>query len=415
MLLLGIVSVTLTVILVLIAVVISLVGKNEVEQDTSNGTSRFGGGKRDPWQNFGLVYNTPNLVRAVVGWDEHEGDIIDIIANVDGKKYDGEKDELVDLPPGETKYDGENTFEKFARDYLSRRIYGLPFIRKIRPVEVDRVVQKPSAPGVKRTLGEELEASTEIRYGIYGVFPRQTNLSDLDAGDKTRFSVNTTATIYLVKPRLAFSVYKDNFLQMIDKQIRAFMKSKAVSGDYDAFLKSQKEFKENDLAPLNALLITIGFGCSLLTSTDPELHPDIQTSMEAETKAKQKAKAAREEAAGERDSQVIRAEGERKAKIIEAEGTKRSTILKAEGDAEAIEKIAKAKRARVAELFAEFKGKAFSDSDALRMATDLVSAEFNAEAVANHQGALVMGQGSPVQMSVSTSRERIIEPAGEKK
>src|ERR1035437_10051069 len=49
------------------------------------------------WQYFGLVDDTPNMIRAVVAGNENKGPIIRYIANVTGMKYDPDQKMLVPL------------------------------------------------------------------------------------------------------------------------------------------------------------------------------------------------------------------------------------------------------------------------------------------------------------------------------
>ena len=100
LILLGILSVTFSLLIFVVGLVINIIGKVKKETENTDAGKVYGGGKRDPWQDLGLVYRTTNLIRASVVWDENEGDIKEIFANVEGKRYDAEKDEMVDLLRG---------------------------------------------------------------------------------------------------------------------------------------------------------------------------------------------------------------------------------------------------------------------------------------------------------------------------
>lgn len=397
--LLGIISISLTIILIGIGIAISLFGMAKGGKRSTDEPQVYGGGRRDPLQDFGLVYRTTNIIRASVGWDENEGDIIDILVNVQGKKYDVEKDELVSLAPGEDPFADETPLDWFARTYLSRWVYGLPFIHKIRPIKVDRVVEKASDPSRNRKLAEDLEASTVIRYGLYGVFPRPMHLADMDSRDNTRFSVNILATIEVVKPRLVFSRYANNFMPMIDAQLRAFMKDRISSKKYDEYVDDDTEFTEDKLDGLNRLLITVGFKCTLLTESDPELHPEVQTAKE------QKFRAVEAAAAG-----IIAAEGLRDSKMRIADGDLYAAQKKAEGIAYELTRLAQAYGDQVNQIYTSYKGKGFNDEDALRMTHEQITLRISAEAIGKNTGVWAPGNGAGIQLSVPTTREKIVEP-----
>ncbi len=385
MLTLIVITAILFIFLLFVALIVRLVGTmrgQNGEQTTKNVAEamHFGGGKKDPLQGFGIVHKTPNLIRAVVAGDEHQGDILGYISTVEGMDY-GNKILKIDVPP---------QIEWAVRFFLGRQVYGFPIIRKIRPLTVDRVVEKPTKPGEKRGLAEELESSTDIRYGLYGRFPRRTHHGAMDTRNKVRFAVNSLANLEVFDPEPIFTVYKDNFLQVVDTQIGSFLKALIVSGTYEHYLDGQKKFSEGNLDELNKLLRPVGLRCTMLTLSDPELHPEIQAAMQREAEAGQDAK----------------------AQIIKAEAQKRADTLVSEGQAAAIRNLAEAKGKRAKEIYAQIRSAYFSDNDAMVAAMAQVEKEFIAQAVQNHAGTLVLGGNSGLPFAVTEpATERVIEPA----
>ncbi|MFZ2523331.1 MAG: hypothetical protein WAW92_03005 [Minisyncoccia bacterium] len=361
------------------------------------------GGVYDPLQRFGAVHWTPNLIRAVVTGDDHSGPIVGIVT-APGRKYvpngapgDPKKkfvdDDTTTVPLDQSSWKrmdrllNESFAQWIVRVILGRRIYGFPFVHKLRPLWIDRVTERATVPGEARTLEETLEASPELRYGLYEYFQRPTILANRDAGDNTRFTVKITTFIETLDPIPTFKIHPDNFLQMIDAAVAGFKKQGIVNKDYDDYRKSQtKELKLADLADLNSLLEVLGFRAYLLIEDDPQLHPANQLARDREANAKA-------------DANVVKTETEAKAKAIErlAEANKKSAILAAEAKARAIEletaatekqikAYAAAHGQEVVDIFNAFKGKGFSEDEALKMTHEQILERVRSAAVSGFQG-----------------------------
>ena len=74
--------------------------------------------------------------------------------------------------------------------------------------------------------------------------------------------------------------------------------------------------------------------------------PDVVHSMHQQMQAERTRRAVVTEAQGVREAAITRAEGDKQSAILEAEGRRQSQVLDATGQAEAIERLAEAERAR---------------------------------------------------------------------
>ncbi len=86
------------------------------------------------------------------------------------------------------------------------------------------------------------------------------------------------------------------------------------------------------------------------------------------------------------------------AVIIEAEGKKAAAILTAQGEAEGITLKAKAEAQRPAEMIKVYTQNGLTGPEATRVATSLVIAELNANAIAQHKGAYAPGSGMQIAL-----------------
>lgn len=340
-------------------------GENE-DQKTHDEVKSF-------WQYFGLVDDTPNLIRAVVAGNEDKGPIVGYLTD-GSSKFDPILKRLVPIAPGEDPYADENPLEKILRTKFGKRIYGWPLISNIRPLQIDRVV-KAKTTTQKLKLADQLSASSVKRYGLKEKIFRPTYHDDLDTTDGTRFSVTSYATLRVFNPEPAFTIYSDDLLPNISEIISGLISSKVLPYDWEHYKETRREgIHLDELTALNLKLEPLGVEITQLTMSDPEVNDDMQAALEAEKKAERAAA----------------------AKIREGTGQRYFDIQIAEGQSVAIERLAKAKAARISELVAFYERKGILVEKAVEMANDLVAREFTAESIAKLQGTYAPGLGAGV-------------------
>lgn len=359
-----------------------------------NGDKKTSDEVKSVWQYLGLVDDTPNMFRAVVAGNEDKGPIIGYITNLDGVKYDPQLKRTVPLkivgtdakgnPIFEDVFSNESWFEGILRKRFGKRVYGVPFLNNIRPLEIDRVVRAKTAtpeqtnlakqPTQKIPLANQLSASSVKRYGLKEKIFRPTYHDDLDTTDGTRFSVISYATLRVFNPEPAFIVYSDDLLPNISEIISGLISLKVLPNDWEYYKKTGKEIQPHELDYLNHKLEPMGVEITQLTMSDPEVNADMQASLEEEKKAERTAAAKRKLGEGERD-------------FIK---------LTAEGKALGIERLAKAKASRFKELVDLYTSRGISDRTAVEMANDLIAKEFTAKAIAKLTGTYAPGLGSGV-------------------
>lgn len=368
----GLLSITITAILVLSSLYSLLTRKNGQDGTTGN-KGKAQDEVKDFWQSFGLVDDSPNLIRAIVAGNENTGPIIGYMSNLQGRIVNSSTGEVRHLNPDEDQYAGENPFEKFIRTTFGKRVYGYPLIRSIKPLTIDRVVKKDtSKANESNDLSKQLDATFVRRYGLYGDILRPTYHTDVDTKDGIRFSVNSYSVIEVTNAEPAFKIYPDSFLQTISDIISGFVSSKVIMmtwEEYKAKGVSGRKFDDSELVELNSLLKPLGVRVTQFTMSDPQLNKEIQRVMEIRATAEETAK----------------------AKIKEGEGQKGFLINEGEGKAWAIERLAVAKKRRFTELVDMYVANGFSTVAAAQKASDMIAAEFNAEAIGNLKGTYVPG------------------------
>ena len=328
------------------------------------------------WQYLGLVDNTPNLFWAVVAGDEEKGPIVGYMANVEGMRCDWATGLLTPLAVGENPYAGESEIEKFIRVTFGKRVFGWPIIRSIRPVYIERTVRSGVSTDVA-TLSGQLESSVVKRYGLRVEIFRPTLHTDVDTSDGKRFTVISYAIVDVVDPRPAFTVYKRGLLETVSEKIASFFSVKVLGMTWEDYkLQGTADAKFN-ASELDATLFPLGVKVRQLTVSDPELNAAIQAAIDK-----------RATAVEEKATRVIASEGDREARINVATG-----------EAQAIEKIAVAKRKRVEELVTLYKANGVDQVEAVKMANIQVAAEFTAEAISKLTGTYVAGNAG-VQIGV---------------
>jgi hypothetical protein len=185
--------------------------------------------------------------------------------------------------------------------------------------------------------------------------------------------------------------------------------------EYKKDRETGEKFK--DLGPLNDVLRPLGVRVIALPFSDPEITEEskqLQEALQLQKIGKEKGRAAVAEAEGLADAQRLKAKGMKDASISIAEGEAEATWIKGEAQAQVIERVAKANGMQIAEFYRRFQDGAFSDAEAMRMATELIQSGLNAEAVGKLTGVYAPGGGAPVQLSVPVKRESVMVPAGEK-
>lgn len=346
-------------------------------EDGRTGSGKPKDEKKGFWQYFGLVDNSPNLFRAVVAGNESSGPVIKIIATFKDMRYDPKLKRLVPLKAWESQYPDENMFEEFVRVAFGKLYYGLPFIRNVKPLYIDRVVDKDTNAAAGQSLENQLEASMVKRYGLYREIQRPTYHKNVDTKDGVRFNVNSYAFIEVENPEPAFEIYADNLLQTISKIISGFVSSKVILMDWDEYKTAGEKgnkFSKTDIEELNILLNKLGLKVTQLTMSDPEANESVQEALERKKKAQ-------EDAA---------------AKRLQGEGEKDYLISVGEGNARVIERIAKANAERFNQLIELYTKNGLSKKDAVDKANAMIAAEFNADAIGKLTGTYAPGLGSGV-------------------
>jgi regulator of protease activity HflC (stomatin/prohibitin superfamily) len=376
-------SIFLTVMFTVIALFLLLTQKRKGADGTTGNLRGPEDEVKDIWQSLGLVDDSPNLIRAKVAGNENTGPILEYFGNVRGKKV--EPNGVVrPLHPNEDHYADETDIEALIRTTFGKRVYGLPIIRNIRPLTIDRVVVKDT----ERTLldpAQELTASFVKRYGLYENFLRPTKHVNVDTKDGVRFTVTSYVVLDVVDAKPAFEIYPDSLLQTISKIVSGFISTKVIALNWDEYKakgSNGQKFTQAELEELNLLLQPLGLIVKQFTMSDPVLNPQIQQAFERKATAVETAAAKREEGAGERDY--------------------RKSV--AEGDAMGIERLAVAKRKRFEELVTLYKANGVTAPDAVDKANAMIAAEFNAEAIGKLTGTYVAG-GVGVQFAITGEKK----------
>lgn len=353
-----------------------LTSKNVNEQQPDKRKENVNDEVKTIWQRFGLIDETPNLYRAVVRGNEDKGPIVTYIAP--GEKYNHTTHRMVKITPEEQKEREGIFYTLFGKIW-----YGFPFINSLRPLPIDRVVKKSTEElGKGAKLEDQLKAMTVIRYGLQKFLLRPTHHKDLDTTDGVRFSITSYAQIEVFDPEPAFTIYKENFLQTIIELVSGLFSLKVLPYEWEYYKKTGKDIEQNEIDKLNVRLESIGVKIIQLIMSDPEVHPDMQAAFEEHKKAIEAAK----------------------AKGAKGKGKKDYLVYIAEGEASAIERIAEAKKKRFEVLISMYTTNGFTPYEAAQKASEMISAEFNAEAIGKLTN-YVAGSGG-INLNI---------PAGEKK
>ncbi len=324
------------------------------------------------WQILGFIPDTPNVIRAVVtGWDEKNGPIVEYI--LPNATYNTATKRIDDAA---NPYENETLFYKKIREKFGMRRFGPPLISSLRPLFIDRVVNVDSQTSKNTSIMGQLVGSVVKRYGLYRRIYRPTLHQDLDTKDGVRFSVISYAIVSVFDPNLAFTVYKDNFLQTLSELIGGFLSKRLVTKTWEEYKETGKDFEKAELDKFNHELDILGVDLIQLTMSDPELNSSIQTIMEKRVSAKETAEAA----------------------VVTADGEKRATITRAEGQAQATERLAKANRKRFEELVEMYTTQGVPAADAAAMAKETIKDSQDAEAIGKLRTFVAGGSG--VQIGV---------------
>lgn len=378
LILFGLLSLFLTMIMVAVGSFFLLTKKSA--RGSATGDQKTQDEIKDVWQYLGLIDDTPNLIRAVVAGDESKGPIIGYITNIPGKKYDPTQTgprKIVPLTPGEDPRADESEVAKLIREFSGKRVFGLPIIRGIKPLTVDRVVQKDTKG--KRDAAEfenQLIANSVKRYGLYHEILRPTYHEDVDTKDGVRFNVYSYAVIEVIDPEPAFTIYPDSLLQTISQIVSGFISTKVIAMTWEEYKEAGKDGKKFEVGELNPLLLKLGVEVTQLTMSDPELNESIQKAMEAKATAEQAAA----------------------ARIEQGKGEKGYLEQVADGNRYATEQAAIANARRFKELIELFKSNGVSEADATEEANKIIIAEVNAEAIGKLQGTYAPGTGAVVAL-----------------
>jgi hypothetical protein len=196
-------AVTISIILMVMALVIKLVGvaTGKVASDTKDPTSNVTDHK-DLWYYFGFVSYTNNAIWAIVsGSDEENGPIKEYRSNLRNRIWDPSIRKVRDLRPNENPFGNESKLAKFIRLQFGKFFYGIPFLTSAKPLYIDRVTRKLTADKNSK-LADQLEASDRLvkKYWLYGEFPRPTYHADIDLGEGFRINVISYAEIVVDDP-----------------------------------------------------------------------------------------------------------------------------------------------------------------------------------------------------------------------
>lgn len=314
------------------------------------------------WAWFGYVSNTPNTYRAIVQGNENDGPIIEYISP--GMIRDRATRRMRPMTNDE--------MQKYASDIICRKFgkirFGDPVLNNLRPLRIDRVVKLETAKAGS-TLAEQLTAKSVTRYGLKETIFRPTYQKDLDTTDGTRFNVTSYATLRIFDPAPAYEIYPDNFLETISEVIAGLIsKKKVLPYDWEHYKAIGKDVTTDDLAELNTKLEPMGVEILSLTMSDPEINADMQEALERAKKADEDRKAKKKAGEAERDYQID----------------------VAKGAAKAMERLAKAKRARMTELIEEGIARGLSSVAAYYEAQTQVRAEFTFENLSKLTGTLII-------------------------
>ncbi len=325
----------------------------------------------DIWQRFfGLVDDTDNVMRAVVTGDENSGKIIDYIAP--GERYNWTTHRM-------EAFVEKDPVNLFLLKYFSKRVYGRPFFDSLRPLNIDRVVKKPTTMRSSSLL-ELLDAKSVKRYGLYKEGMRPIYLENIDAGDGIRFNVICWATFEVFDPDPAFRIYKDNFLPDASEIVSTYLSSKVLNSSWDQYKVIANNGTVFLLDELNPLLKKMGIKITQIRMSDPELNASIQEVMVEKKRA------------------IIRAE----AVVAESLGTRDAAINVANGEAEAIERLAIASKAPFEELTAVYISKGYGPMEAAKIANGMIAIRQNTEAIGKLKVYVASGNGTGVNLNVPT-------------
>jgi regulator of protease activity HflC (stomatin/prohibitin superfamily) len=166
--------------------------------------------------------------------------------------------------------------------------------------------------------------------------------SDVITKDNVKIRIDTIVFAQVVDPKL-YTYGIERPMQAIDNLTATTLRNIVGDLDLDETLTSRdvvnakmRELIDNATDPWGIKVHRV----ELKNILPP---PSIQESMEKQMRAERERREAILRAEGEKRSAILVAEGEKEAALLRAEATKLSTIAEAEGQAQAIERILKAK------------------------------------------------------------------------
>ena len=367
-------------------------GANKVPDDGSP-VEKISDEEHDWWYYFGFVDDTPNVMRAVVAGNEKTGGIRRYMGNLSGKYIHPVTGKLtVRENPNNYEFEDAHPIFRFIQTEFGRRWYGIPFIRNVRRVLIDRVVSK-NTQATQKSLSDELLANTVVRYGVYDEMIRPTLHKDVDAEDNIRFSAISYSVLEATDAGKIFGKYSDNLLPAASKLISSYFSRKIIKEAYDDYKKGGNLFEQTEIDNINQLLDPLGVRVRQITMGDPELHPDIQKSQQQVAEAKQRANA-----------KEIDGDGERRFKIKVADGDLYATKKEAEGKLYTAQKVAEGQKVEFETLVKYFKANGASNESAVRLAYDRIVVGLNAEAIGKLQ-TYVAGQYG-IQLGIPAGERR---------
>ncbi len=331
-----------------------------------------------------------NSIKAIVT----NGRLVRFISNVKGKAIDQSDKKLKKIELIEEENLPKFTWwEKIFIKHLGLWWVGVPFLRQVQPLPVDRVVLKPNQEDLNGVLGR-LVSKVVTKYELYATFPRPFEMKEVDTMDGFKIDFRFTAMVEVYDPYPAFFELKLDFLRTITSLNASYVGDLMKGLSWEEYKKGPKDTVKGQISSLfnlqelekrlevtgtcDRILEIEDFGISLSSKR-------LQDAVEEEKIETEKGKGKIRAAKAERDATILKAEGEKKRRILEGEG-----------DAAAIEVIAKAKAKRYTELIATYTRMGFDGRTAAEKADEQISREFKWDAIGKLPGTYVEN-GNAVQ------------------
>lgn len=342
----------------------------------------------------GLFFtNLPeNSIKAIVT----NGRLVRFISNVKGKAIDQSDNKLKKIKLIKKENLPKFTWwEEIFIKHLGLWWVGVPFLRQVQPLPVDRVVLKPNQEDLNGVLGR-LVSKVVTKYELYATFPRPFEMKEVDTNDGFKLDFRLTAMVEVYDPYPAYFELKVDFLRTITSLNSSYVGDLLKGLSWDEYKKGPKDVVKGrisslfDLEELEQRLEVTGSRDKILEIEDFGISPSSKRLQDAVEEGKIETEKGK--------GTINAAKAAKEAAILKAEGEKRRRTLEGEGDAAAIEVIAKAKAKRYTELIATYTRMGFDGRTAAEKADEQISREFKWDAVGKLPGTYVEnGNNNSVQ------------------